>query len=199
MIFLGLTGGLGAGKSTVAAFFKEWGADVYDADSIAKEIIRSDDTVKDKIRILFGKDIYPSKNDFNKALLAERAFASRENQEMLNTLIHPLVKERIGEIYRAAAKKNPALLVIEASMLFEAGSEDLYDAILVVTAPKSYRVERAMQRGILSREQILFRMSLQMPEKEKIRRANYIIHNDGSIKELKAKAGVLYSKLVETE
>ncbi|HBY19310.1 MAG: dephospho-CoA kinase [Marinimicrobia bacterium 46_43] len=199
MFFLGLTGGLGSGKSTVAAFFKAWGAEVHDADDIAKSIIGTHEAVKQKIRLLFGEDIFPSTQNFNKALLAERAFASGENQEKLNALVHPYVKEKIREIYHAALKKNPPLLVIEASMLFEAGSENLYNSVLVVTAPASCRIDRALKRGSLSKEQILLRMSLQMPEKEKIRRADYVIHNDGSLEALEAKAKTLYSKLLETQ
>ncbi|MDK2977047.1 MAG: dephospho-CoA kinase [Candidatus Marinimicrobia bacterium] len=199
MFFLGLTGGLGSGKSTVATFFKAWGAQVYDADDIAKSIIGNNERVKHKICLLFGEDIYPSTHDFNKTLLAERAFASRENQEKLNALIHPYVKEKIREIHQTALKINPPLLVIEASMLFEASSENMYDGVLVVTAPASCRMDRALGRGSLSKEQIIFRMSLQMPEKEKIRRADYVIHNDGSLESLERKARILYSKLLETQ
>ncbi len=198
MIFLGLTGGLGSGKSTVASFFKDWGAEVHDADSIAKEIIRNHETVKNKIRQIFGNDIYPSKDFFNKTLLAERAFASREKQEKLNTLVHPFVKDKIRDIHQAALKRKPTLLIVEASMLFEAGLEKEYDVVLVVTAPQSIRLKRALQRGTLSKEQILFRMSLQMPEHEKIRRADYAIHNDGSFEDLKAKTLEIYQTLVKT-
>lgn len=199
MIFLGLTGGLGSGKSTVASFFKDWGAEVHDADSISKEIIRNHEPVKDQIRQLFGNDIYPSKDVLNKTLLADRAFASREKQEQLNMLVHPFVKEKIRDIHQAALKRKTTLLIVEASMLFEAESEKEYDAVLVVTAPQSFRVKRALQRGTLSKEQILFRMSLQIPENEKIRRADYIIHNDGSFEDLKVKTLNIYQAIVKTD
>jgi len=198
MIFLGLTGGLGSGKTTVATFFKEWGAEIHDADILAKELIQSDKRLKEKIQKTFGSDIYSADGELRTDVLAIQAFSSREKQEKLNALVHPFVREKIRRIYQMALKRKTGLLVIEASMLFEAGGEGQYDAILVVTASQQIRLERALKRGKLSREQILKRMSYQIPEEEKIRRADFVIHNDGSLEALKAKTEKIFQKLKQS-
>ncbi len=198
MICLGITGGLGSGKSTVACFFEEWGAEVHDADTIAKTLLNTDARLKREIQSFFGEDIYSEKGELRPGLLADKAFSSRKYQHKLNALVHPRVEEKIREIRRDVQKKGTRLLVIEASMLFEAGTEKEYNAVLVITAPQSVRLERALHRGTLTKEQILFRMSLQMPEEEKIRRADYVIHNDGSLDMLKTKTREIYQTLMQS-
>ncbi|MDD3806421.1 MAG: dephospho-CoA kinase [Candidatus Marinimicrobia bacterium] len=197
MIFLGLTGSLGSGKSTVASFFKEWGSVTYDADAIAKEILLQDDAIKQKIQRTFGKDIYTLNGELRKELLAERAFNSPSNQKKLNEIVHPAVRHYIYRLKEKNLKEKTKILLVEASMLFEAGFQNEFDAVIVVTASLSLRMERALKRGTLSQHQIKNRISLQMPDEEKIRHADYIIFNDGSLESLREKTKTLYQILLQ--
>ncbi|MCK5521164.1 MAG: dephospho-CoA kinase [Candidatus Marinimicrobia bacterium] len=194
MLRLGITGGIGSGKSFALRFFEKRGYPVIDADDLAKRCLQHDNNLKNKIKFQFGDDIY-KKDTLEKKLLAERAFSCEVNQKALNDMVHPAVHQETITFFNNAEKGNHPLAVVEASMLFEAGHFEIYDHILLITASEEIRIERALLRNNLNREQILSRMNLQMSEKEKSGLSHTVIHNNGSIEDLEKQLSIFLNKL----
>ncbi|MDZ7820615.1 MAG: dephospho-CoA kinase [Candidatus Marinimicrobia bacterium] len=174
---VGLTGGLGSGKSTALKCFYEQGANTLDADDIAKNMLQSDPALVAKVKEIFGGDCY-DRGKLQTGILAGRAFHSREGQDRLNRLIHPGLKAQLKK-YLEACRPLKGVIIVEAALLFEAGFEDVFDLTLLVTADEAVRFRRARSRGVLSEEDIRKRMALQMPESEKRSRADHVIENNG--------------------
>jgi len=191
---LGVTGGLGAGKSTACQRFKENGAVIFDADSVAKEILQTTQDVQDRITEEFGADVVKDgRVDTRK--LASQAFSNEENQSILNNIVHPYVIEAF-EKRREELEKKVGLLVVDAPLIFESGFDSHLDHTLLIFASLKMRIARALRRGNLTREEILRRMDLQMPEEDKRDLASFVIENNGSIEELNQEIDKLYQQLV---
>ncbi len=194
MVTLGVTGGLGAGKSTACQRFKENGAVIFDADSVAKEILQTTQDVQDRITEEFGADVVKDgRVDTRK--LASQAFSNEENQSILNNIVHPYVIEAF-EKRREELEKKVGLLVVDAPLIFESGFDSHLDHTLLIFASLKMRIARALRRGNLTREEILRRMDLQMPEEDKRDLASFVIENNGSIEELNQEIDKLYQQLV---
>lgn len=191
---VGLTGGLGSGKSTALNVFYELGANVLDADDIAKNLLQSDQTLIMKVKEIFGRDCYYN-NKLQTSVLAERAFRSREKQEYLHGLVYPLLRKQLSK-YLAACTSLQGVLMVEAALLFEAGFEDIFDITILVTAEKGIRLERTRSRRAQNEADIRKRMALQMPETEKRKRADYIIENNGDIQQLRKACTALWGKII---
>lgn len=181
---IGLTGGLGAGKSLALRFFYELGANTMNADDIAKNLLKSDPALIRKVREKFGDDCY-AEGELQTAVLAERAFCSKEKQKDLNRIVHPVLKNHIQK-YLNACNMIPGIMIVEAALLLEAGYQDLFERIILITADERVRILRAAEAGKLSESDIRRRMQLQMPEKEKRKFADIIIENNGGPDLLKA-------------
>ncbi len=192
MLTLGVTGGLGSGKSTVCHFFAELGAEIFDADAEAKRILFANDAVKEALVYQFGSDIL-SNRTIDKERLSKIVFQNQKNQQFLNETLHPLVT---AEFLRRKTKTTKELYIMDAALLFEAGLQPHFDKTLLIYADRNLRIDRARQRGNLSKKQILDRMDLQMSEEKKKHLADIVITNNGSIAELKNKITVLYKNLV---
>lgn len=185
MLRLGISGGLGSGKSYARNFFSAMGFPTADADELAKKCLQKNEELKNNIRFQFGPETYDN-GVLNRQVLAERAFSCQVNQQALNDLVHPTVADEIRRFFDTAENNSHKLAVVEASMLFEAGHADIYNRILLITAEQNIRIERALERGRLNREQILSRMAMQMPEKKKAALSQYVIHNNGTLTEFDA-------------
>lgn len=194
MVTLGVTGGLGAGKSTACQRFKENGAVIFDADSIAKEILQTNQAIQDRIVEEFGADIIKD-GQVDTQKLASQAFSNEENQSILNNIVHPYVIEAF-EKRRDELEKKIGLLVVDAPLIFESGFDSHLDHTLLIFASMKMRIARALRRGNLTREEILRRMDLQMPEEDKRDLASFVIENNGSIEELNQEIDKLYHQLV---
>lgn len=194
MIRFGLTGGIGSGKSAIAAFFRKSGYPFFDADTVAKELLDADMAVKSAIEAHFGAGLYTD-GRLDRAKLASRAFISPKSQAILNGIVHPAVEKYFQQAFSELEEAGELALMVEASMLFEADTAQRYTHIIVVTADESLRLERAMKRGFQSETDIRRRMAMQMPEKEKCRRAHDIILNNGSLSELESAWTALWEKL----
>jgi dephospho-CoA kinase len=194
VVTLGVTGGLGAGKSTACQRFKENGAVIFDADSVAKEILQTTQEVQDRIAEEFGTDVVKDgRVDTRK--LASQAFGNEENQSILNNIVHPYVIEAF-EKRRDELEKKVGLLVVDAPLIFESGFDSHLDHTLLIFASLKMRIARALRRGNLTREEILRRMDLQMPEEDKRDLASFVIENNGLIEELNQEIDKLYQQLV---
>jgi len=174
MYRVGLTGGIGSGKSTVAKIFEILGVPVYYADAEAKRIMNTDNELKEKIISLFGNEAY--KNDrLNRHFVSEIVFNDPRKLEQLNALIHPVIKEQ-GEQWMK--RQTTPYAIHEAALIFEAGVAERLDTVIGVSAPEPLRVQRAMKRDLTAYDEVLKRMNRQMPEDEKMKLCHHIIIND---------------------
>jgi len=193
VVTIGITGGLGSGKSTACQRLKEKGAIVFDADTVAKELLKRTD-IQEQLIDEFGADIIHNGN-IDTAKLAKVAFSSEKNQTVLNNIIHPLVIDQFEQLRDEVSDKEE-LLVMDAPLIFESGIDVHLDHTILIYSKMKLRIARALRRGNLSREQILQRMALQMPEEEKRELASFVIENNGSIEQLYASVDKLYSELI---
>ena len=174
-MLIGITGGIGSGKSTIAKQLREMGYAVYDTDSEAKRLIVEDAGVREEIEQLFGKEVYKD-GVYQTALVAQRVFADRSLLARLNAIVHPAVK---ADILRWAENMNhPTLCFVECAILYQAGFDTLCDKVVVVTAPEEVRLQRAVTRDHSTIEKVRARMRAQEVEKD-IERADLIVNNDG--------------------
>lgn len=178
MICVAITGGIGSGKSYVSAMLEERGIPVYNADTESKQLTLSNAKIRNKLIALLGEEVYAN-GELNKPMLASYLFANAENAVRINGIIHPVVKEDFKRWLTNHAEKD--ITAFESAILYEAGFEDTVDAVLMVFAPRELRLERAMKRDKVTREQIEVRMDAQMSEEEKCRRADFVVYNDGTL------------------
>ena len=186
MIKMGLTGGIGSGKSLVSQYFKELGAYIFDADFEAKKILDTNATTQYEIIAEFGTDILNAENKIDKKKLAKIAFQDEDHQSRLNTLIHPYVFDEIDSQFEKIANDNiHKVFVLDAALIYESGANTHMDYIVVVSSHLKLRVSRVMERGGLSRDEFMKRMKLQWTEEDKIHMADFIILNNASEEDLK--------------
>jgi dephospho-CoA kinase len=178
MLQIGITGGIGSGKTTVCQIFAAFGIPIYDADSAAKKLMSEDLQLIESIKELFGEMAYAENGELNRSYIAEKAFVDKDLIKKLNNIVHPAVA--IDQEKWTNVQKSP-YVIKEAALLYESGSYQKLDKVIVVTAPEELRIERVMKRNQISREAVLARMQQQWPEEEKIRLADYIINNDGEL------------------
>lgn len=175
MLRIGLTGGIGSGKSVVADIFRSIGIPVYSADLAAKKLMNTDPELKKKIIAAFGKDSYKG-TDINRSFLVSHVFYNDEKLEQLNTIVHPAT---IADAQQWMANQTTPYAIKEAAIIFETGTEKFLDYVIGVSAPTPMRIQRVMQRDNLTKEEVLKWMARQMDDKEKISRCDFVIYNDG--------------------
>lgn len=176
MLKVGITGGIGSGKTLVCGIFKTLGIPVYAADDRAKALMQTDPELIAAIKARFGDETY-NNGVLNRAYLSQVVFNNAEAIKDLNALVHPAVGKD-AEAWQAQQTGAPYTLR-EAALLFESGSYKRLDKIIVVMAPQEVRIERVMKRDSVSREQVLARINNQWPQEEKVALADYVINNDG--------------------
>lgn len=179
MLILGLTGKTGAGKSTVAAILKEKGCAVIDGDAVAREIVKPGMPCLEKLCAAFGNDILLPDGSLDRKGLAKKAFSSKENTALLNSVTHPFIKSRFEDFISAAEKSGFRTAVIDAAALLESDCKDLCGKIAVVHAPEEIRLQRILERDGITREQALIRMNGQREDEYYISQADYVIRNYG--------------------
>lgn len=197
MTSLGVTGGIGSGKTTVCGFLEEQGARVFYADLEAKRLMQEDEAVRDQIVEAFGESAYREDGSLNRVYLADRVFGDRDEVERLNAIVHPAVFRAFASAVERAEAEDVRLLVHEAALLFEAGGDAHVDATCAVVAPDADRIARVTERDDVTEEQVRARMEHQLPQEELRHRADYVIENDGSLDDLRSKTLDLYWEIVE--
>lgn len=173
MYKVGLTGGIGSGKSKVAEFLRDREVAIYDSDSRAKELMMSNEALREALIAEFGQECYTA-DGINRAWLAQRVFNNEAELAKLNAIVHPAVMRDFAEW---AEVQEGNYVVLESAILLEAGLESHVDVVVAVMAPKELRLERAMLRDGAKREQIEERMRNQMSDEERTDRAKYAIVN----------------------
>ena len=172
---IGITGGIGSGKSVVSRLLRIMGYSVYDTDSEAKRLMESSLEVVQKLSECFGRDIYHN-GRLNRGLLSSRVFGESDKIVLLNSIVHPVVR---FDFYRWSESLNEEICFVESAILYEAGFQDTVDAVIMVYAPVELRIQRAMYRDGASEEQVRARIAAQMDDEEKRRRADFTVVNDG--------------------
>ena len=194
MYKIGITGGIGSGKSTVASFFKKWGSAIFDADQESKKILIKSSLIQKKLINSFGKKI--TKNRIlNLPKLAEIAFSSSLNQRIINEIMWPEVTLEIKKKENIYKKKGYSLFVVDAALIYEANLQNIFDKTILITAKNNIRLKRAINRKQITIDQIQKRMLLQMDDKEKEKLADFTIENSGSIEELEIKSRKVFNQL----
>lgn len=192
MKVIGLTGGIGSGKTTVANFFMELGVPVYIADVEAKRLMSESEEVRSKVTALFGIKAYAN-NKLNRKFLSAQVFEDKERLEALNAIVHPAVRE---DFARWKEKQQAAYVLYEAAILFESGGHSMCDAVIVVTADRNIRIDRIKQRDQASLEEIEARMANQWSEERKVLMADFVIENI-DLKETFLKVKKIHQKLLQ--
>ena len=196
MIRVGLTGGIGSGKSTASQYFSSLGAYVINADEEAKNLISTNETVQNELIAEFGTDIIDGTGSVNKKKLARIAFQDQDHQQRLNSVVHPYIYNLIDKEFNQVLNVGKHdIFIVDGALIFESGYDVHLDYVIVVTAQLKHRMERALGRETLSREEILKRIEFQWPEKEKVNLADFVVHNDGTEKELHKNIEGLVKKL----
>ena len=173
MIVVGLTGGIGSGKTTVANYFMSLGVPVYFADIEAKELMNTSKKIKKKLIAEFGKESFKNKK-LNRAYIASIVFNNKSKLELLNKIVHP----EVAHHFTTWVKKQKAVYVIqENAIMFENNTASGYNFIITVTAPIEVRIDRVMKRDVVSKEAVLSRINNQWDDTEKIKRSDFVIYN----------------------
>lgn len=186
MLRVGITGGIGSGKSTVCGIFARLGIPVYAADREAKRLMREDLALIASVKEAFGSDSY-SGNEPNRPFLANAVFGNPEKLALLNSLVHPAV---FRDFERWCGLQHAPYVIKEAAIMFESGSYKQVHEVVAVTAPLELRIQRVMERDGSSREEILKRIQAQMPQEEVVKRAHDVINNDGTHSLIKQVVGL---------
>jgi dephospho-CoA kinase len=174
MLHIGLTGGIGSGKTTVAKIFELLGVPVYYADDEAKRIMNEDEELKKEIQNHFGMDSY-SNGQLNRGYLAEKVFHDKYKLDLLNSLVHPATIRDVAEWF---GKQKAPYAIKEAALIFEADSGENLDYVIGVYAPAAMRIKRSMDRDQASREKIIGRMNGQLDEEIKMKLCDFVLKND---------------------
>ena len=175
MLQIGLTGGIGSGKSTIAKVLEKMGYPVFYADLEAKKIYHEDPVLKENLIQIIGQEVFVN-GQLNTKLLAEKLFSNTQLKDHVAALVHPIVREA----FVSWVKLQKASLVFnEAAILFETGAYQNFDANLLVVAPAQLRIERVIKRDALNEDQVQARIAQQWSDEQKMKLTPYLIHNDG--------------------
>ena len=196
MLRVGLTGGIGSGKSTVSAMLAKLGAYIFDADTIAKSILKESIVVQNDLISEFGTDILNSEGNISRRKLARIAFQDEDHQLRLNAIIHPFVSAAYDKEYARQLKLNKyPLFIFDVALIYESGVDQHLDYVVVVSSTLRHRIERAMKRGTLSREEILKRNDLQWKDEDKVGLSDFVIRNNKTEAVLQEQVEVIYREL----
>ncbi|WP_299167289.1 dephospho-CoA kinase [uncultured Allomuricauda sp.] len=191
MIVVGLTGGIGSGKSTVSGMFKDLGVPVYDSDSEAKRLMTTSAELKKAIIELLGKRAYDGKT-LNRSFIANQIFENPETLQKLNKIVHPAVRTDFLEWTEI---QEAPYVIQETALIFENEAQENYDYVILVTAPEDLRLQRVMERDEASKEEVLNRMRNQMSDDKKVALSNFCIDNI-NLEITKKRVAELHQRLV---
>jgi dephospho-CoA kinase len=194
MRIIGLTGGFGTGKTFAASIFGHLGARVIDADKIAHKAIAKGGSAYKRIVAGFGKDVLDRRGNIDRAKLAKIVFAKKSELKKLNAIVHPEAIRSIKDSIKRSGRND--IVVIDAPLLIEAGLAGIVDKLVVVTATKKNQIERCSKKLKIGREEILKRISNQMPMKKKKALADFVVDNDGTRSETREQVSKVWRKMV---
>ena len=188
MIRIGITGGMGSGKSVVCELFRLHGVPIFDADKEAKLLNDTSPRIKEELTRHFGSDLY-KEGKLDRQKLATLIFHDKQNLALVNSIIHPVLADQF--IKWSKERDSYPFVVIDAAVLFEAGFEQHVDKVITIYAPEAERIERVTRRDGIRKSQVMARMQHQIPEEEKAKRADHVIDNDGQHSLIQQVANIL--------
>ena len=189
---LGITGNIGCGKTTVAKMFEKLGAQVIEADKVGHLLLKRK-KVKERLVRAFGRSILDERGEVVRKNLRGIVFKDRKKLTQLNRILHPLMAEEMKKMISSSPRP---LIVVDAAVLFEAGWQSLVDKVLVVTSSFETQMRRIKETTNLSLEELEGIMQAQLPQEEKVKRADYVIENEGSLDELESKVKKLWEEVL---
>jgi dephospho-CoA kinase len=196
MLIVGLTGGVASGKSIVSRILKEEGAYLIDADQIARELVQPrTPTWKELIKV-FGKEILQKDGSIHRKKLAAKVFSDPEQRNLLNRILHPRIKKEMGRRLKAIGQKDPeVIVVIDVPLLIETGDHREMDKIIVVISTEEQQIERLKERQGVSQEEAQRIIASQIATEEKLKVADFVIRNEGSLEETVRRARGVFQEL----
>lgn len=193
-VVIGLTGGIASGKSTVSEMFRELSIPVIDADIIAREVVEQGKPAYNKIVEVFGAEVIQQDGELDRPKLGSIVFYNEEKRLQLNKIVHPAVREEMNRQKEMYIKEGMQAIVLDIPLLFESKLTSLVDRILVVAVTPDTQLERLMKRNGFSEEEATARIQSQMPLEEKVKNADEVINNDGTIMGTKTQLQVILKK-----
>lgn len=196
MLTVGVTGGAGSGKTTVSRIFEQEGAYLIDADQIARELVHPGTPAWRQLVRSFGNEILERSGSINRKKLAEIAFSDPEKRGLLNRILHPRIKREMGKRAKEIGRKDPhAIIIFDVPLLVETGFHHEVDRVVVVTSKEAQQVQRLKKRSGLSEEEAIRILSSQLAMDEKVRVADFVIRNEGSIEKTRRSARRVFREL----
>jgi dephospho-CoA kinase len=195
-LLVGLTGGMGSGKTLAASFFKGLGAFVLDADLICRKLVEPGQPAWREISDTFGKDIFTASGDLDRKRLADIIFGDPKKKGTLENILHPKVFEIEKLEYNTICKEHPnAVVIVDAALLIESGNYKKMDKVIVVTSDEKKRINRVLARSDMSEDEVTARIKNQMPSEEKVRYADFVLENSLNKDSLRFKVKDIHTKL----
>jgi dephospho-CoA kinase len=195
-LLVGLTGGMGSGKTLAASFFKDLGAFVLDADLICRKLVEPGQPACREISDTFGEEIFTASGNLDRKRLADIVFGDPEKKRTLEDILHPKVFELERLEYEAIRREHPnAVVLVDAALLIESGNYKKMDKVIVVTANEKDRINRILTRSDMSKNEVTARIKNQMPSEEKVRYADFVLENTLDKDNLRSKIKPIYAKL----
>lgn len=196
MLAVGISGNVASGKTTVADRWRDAGVPVIDADRIGHAVLEEDAGARDALVQEFGRQILGPDGRIDRAALGERAFESPERTARLNAIVHPPLLERLDQRIEAAREKGHPVVAVDAALLFEFNLDEAMDLVVLVTAPEDLRARRLRESRDLSQERIERIMASQLSDTEKLDGSDYVIVNDGTLEDLRARADEVLEEIL---
>jgi len=196
MLIVGVTGGVASGKTTVSRIFEEEGAYLIDADQIARELVQPNRPAWKEITRAFGKEILEKDGTIDRKRLADIAFSDSGRRRILNNILHPRIKKEMGKRAREIGRKDPgAIVIFDVPLLVETGFHQDVDRVVVVASKEIQQIERLKKRAGVSEEETRRIISSQMKIEEKVKAADFVIRNEGSIETTRTRAREVFQEL----
>ena len=200
MLIVALTGGIGSGKTSVTEMFKDEGAYVIDFDYLARVVVEPDKPAWKKIIDYFGPEILSPDRTLNRSVLAEIVFSDIKSRKALEGFTHPRIFEKRDTLLKDIKKKDPkAIVIVDIPLLFELSLKKKYDKVILVYVSRDVQIKRAIKRGVLTKEGVEKRLKTQIPIEEKKLLSDYIINNEGSMKDTRDQVRKVVHELKKLE
>jgi dephospho-CoA kinase len=196
MLIVGLTGGVASGKTAVSQVLKEEGAYIIDADQIARELVQPHTPAWNELIRAFGKEILQEDESIHRKKLADKVFADPEKRKLLNEILHPRITEEMNRRTKEIGQEDPdAIIVIDAPLLIEVGYHRKMEKLIVVTSTEAQQIERLKERDGINPDEALRIFASQMALEEKVKLADFVIRNVGSLEETRKRAKEVFNEL----
>ena len=198
MLRVGLTGGIASGKSTVSEAFARLGAKVLDADEVAREVVLPGKPAWTKLRHTFGSEFFHPDGRLNRSKLRKLVFADPEQRSRLNAIVHPEVMREIDfRFEQLTSSAEHAVVLVDVPLLLEVEAADRFDRVVVVYVNETVQLDRLMERDGLSAEEASQALSTQIPLRDKVKQADFVIDNSGTLEETQAQVEKVWQELLE--